>query len=277
MAAAEECAPQLSEIKNALTLSDFDCISSKVLNEFILQIGDQPFQIAEVEFYLRSQKHNDTFSHCDQVQLDTCGQWYFHRQNGKSFKGGTYKGLDLTFGIPGVEHGGMLVRSIKDLTTGELIEGPCKSVDKMLEITGFASIADLHGSDRFSMDALASENIIKLVPCEKEVRTDIIVYGPRVGLTLKKTDEFKPKFIMSPYRHYVFPNLIKKQKTLTMLQAFESKMDDVPRIFGVHPSKVLDLMGKLEAAKKEEQFISFFEGKQLKADDLINLFAMVHA
>lgn len=136
--------------------------------------------------------------------------------------------------------------------------------------------AELHESDQFSMDAMASKNIIKLVPCTTP-RTDIIVCGPRVGLTLKKTDEFKPKFIMSPYRHYVFPDLIKKQKVLTMLQALESKMDDVPIIFGVHETKVLDLMAKLEAAKKEEQFIYFFEGKQLRANDLINLFAMVHA
>ncbi len=42
----------------------------------------------------------DPFSHCDAMQ-QTCAQWYFHKTGGK-YRGGTYKGLDVTFGIENV-------------------------------------------------------------------------------------------------------------------------------------------------------------------------------
>jgi len=42
----------------------------------------------------------DPFTHKDPLQ-QTCGQWYFHKI-GAQYKGGTYKGLDLTFGDVGV-------------------------------------------------------------------------------------------------------------------------------------------------------------------------------
>jgi hypothetical protein len=42
----------------------------------------------------------DPFSHCDAMQ-QTCAQWYFHKTGGK-YRSGTYKGLDVTFGIENV-------------------------------------------------------------------------------------------------------------------------------------------------------------------------------
>lgn len=75
--------------------------------------------------------HNDTFTHGDKLQLK-CGTWYFHRF-GSSFKGGTYKGLDLAFGKEKDQvYGGILIRAIHNAEDG-FIEGPCRSVDTILK------------------------------------------------------------------------------------------------------------------------------------------------
>lgn len=68
------------------------------------------------------------------------GKWYFHRF-GKTYKVGTYKGMDLTFGKGDKAYGGILIRAIssvgatdgKHLPPNEFIEGPCNTVNKILE------------------------------------------------------------------------------------------------------------------------------------------------
>jgi hypothetical protein len=54
-------------------------------------------------------------------------------KNNMSFKGGSYKGMDLTFGKKGVVHGGILIRSIMDMQSKEYIEGPCNTLDRILK------------------------------------------------------------------------------------------------------------------------------------------------
>ena len=73
--------------------------------------GKHEYRILEIEFYQFIEKlHPDTFTHCDDMQRE-CGKWYFHR-SGKSFRGGTYKGLDISFGRGKQGYGGVLLRSI---------------------------------------------------------------------------------------------------------------------------------------------------------------------
>ncbi|KXS19038.1 hypothetical protein M427DRAFT_181607 [Gonapodya prolifera JEL478] len=55
------------------------------------------FRLAELEFYLhREPDHPDPFSHRHPDQRSR-GRWYFHKLGG-SYRGGTWKGLDITFG-----------------------------------------------------------------------------------------------------------------------------------------------------------------------------------
>lgn len=107
------------------------------MNENVLEInksGNQ-YRICEIEFYLNDDKyHKDTFTHGDPIQA-TNGKWYMHRMTAKnpmSFKGGTYKGMDLTFGKPGQIYGGILIRSIMNIKTRTHIEGPCNCLDAIL-------------------------------------------------------------------------------------------------------------------------------------------------
>jgi len=92
----------------------FGEIADKLMNEYVLAVGNkkQFYRIAEIEFYFKGVDgvHPDTFTHCDDFQRAN-GQWYFHR-SGNSYRGGTYKGLDLAFGKGEKGHGGILIRSL---------------------------------------------------------------------------------------------------------------------------------------------------------------------
>ncbi|CAG8829109.1 35767_t:CDS:1, partial [Racocetra persica] len=74
------------------------------------------FTILEIEFYLRDEvnDHCDPFSHGHEHQL-TCGEWYFHHVGRFGYRGGSRKGIDITFGSKNRNiYGGILIRAIKD-------------------------------------------------------------------------------------------------------------------------------------------------------------------
>ena len=117
-------------------------LSNMLLNSSKLIINNTVCLIREVEIYYnesqkhpsRSYTHPDPFVHCDKEQL-TNGMWYFHRQNGGKYKGGSFKGLDITIGCNKrtKTYGGVLIRSIQ---IGSLVvEGSCNIVNKILHKT----------------------------------------------------------------------------------------------------------------------------------------------
>ena len=64
----------------------------------------------EVEVYYHAADHPDPFAHRDPAQLHV-GRWYFHRTGG-TYRGGSFKGLDLAFG-GSAAHAGVLIRGIE--------------------------------------------------------------------------------------------------------------------------------------------------------------------
>ena len=150
----------------------------------------------------------------------TVGKWYLHRlsaKNNLSFKFGTLKGMDLSFGSEKF-FGGILIRSIKNIKTGEYIEGPCLTVNKLLENKGCKECKELnlktwpdHDGDAFDLNCeLAHLEFTSVL--EKRA----LVTSPRVGLTLNKYDEEKEKYVMADYRFLTYPELCKKQNTLIL-------------------------------------------------------------
>lgn len=91
--------------------------------------------------YYNGRLFEDVFTHGDAQQKVT-GSFYFHKSGPNSYKGGTYKGLDLVFGTEAC-FGGVLIRSIVDVATNEVTSGPCLCVDLLLKTLGCATIADL--------------------------------------------------------------------------------------------------------------------------------------
>jgi hypothetical protein len=84
----------------------FTRIATRLLCESRLVAGGEPHRLVEVEFYYHAEGHPDPFTHRDPLQRE-CGRWYFHRTR-RAYRGGSFKGLDLTLG-DGSACGGVLI------------------------------------------------------------------------------------------------------------------------------------------------------------------------
>ncbi|CAG8591508.1 11392_t:CDS:1 [Funneliformis caledonium] len=123
--------------------SFYNCIFTKIANFLLYHTRfhlptERTFKFLEIEFYLNdaTNDHNDPYSHGHEQQL-TCGEWYFHHVGKNGYRGGSRKGIDITFGsVDRKIYGGILIRAIQDELTNEVIEGPSLIVDKILETCG---------------------------------------------------------------------------------------------------------------------------------------------
>jgi hypothetical protein len=115
-------------------------IAKSLLQKYVLVVGDKEYRICEVEFYVNNDNHNDKYTHGDKNQK-TFGKWYFHRYPNGAYKSGTYKGLDLTLGNENTFFG-ILIRSIYDDEEDEMTDGPCKTVNKILELNNCSDVKE---------------------------------------------------------------------------------------------------------------------------------------
>lgn len=201
--------------------------AQKFLNETVLIVDKKKFRIGEIEIYLYNSDHQDMYVHKDPLQM-TKWNWYFHKR-GKSFKEGTYKGLDITMGEFGDEetgdlgcYFGVLIRSLYDIKEKRFIEGPCNSVMAILKEYNCEKVKDFIGytcPDRINADGNHEilncfENHRNLILKRVKMRQRKIYTGPRIGLSNKY-----PEFRDLPYRFTCFREFIKKKKgTLTPLE-----------------------------------------------------------
>jgi len=204
----------------------FDQITQILLSSYI-EVGNKKLYLCELEFYVTHDEHPDPFTHKDELQAIPC-KWYFHRQNGKSFKGGTFKGLDITYKPFNINkcYAGILIRSVIDSTS--LIEGPCKVVDYILSTTNKEKIIDLVG-DQVCLDLFDNSPMILKYDDQLKLHT---IKSPRVGLTLKKSQsdaefaKLQLQYIMRNYRYIRtdFADKIKKYKCLICLNSGPQKL-----------------------------------------------------
>ncbi|KZV87201.1 hypothetical protein EXIGLDRAFT_652341, partial [Exidia glandulosa HHB12029] len=189
------------------------------------------YSIAEVEFYLMKDGHHDPFCHGADAQK-VLGHWYFHRAPTRTggasstssaaggYRGGTRKGLDLTFGGP-VDCGavgGILLRSIRRTSDDKLISGPSLLVDELLKQCSVTSVATLVAS----WDNLAAFRNPEFTSStsrymELVSRSDAqlpVHRSPRIGLDLSHkstvasaTDE-RVTFVALPDRFFVRPDTL---------------------------------------------------------------------
>src|SRR4051812_13847249 len=97
----------------------FATIARRLLCGTRFMVGEEPHRFTEIEFYYYGGPHLDVFTHKDPIQKGN-GLWYFHRTRGV-YRGGSFKGIDLTFGGPDA-FGGILIRGI-ETSDGTLIDG----------------------------------------------------------------------------------------------------------------------------------------------------------
>lgn len=145
-----------------------------------LVAGDRPARLVEVERY----PDGDPFAHRQPIQR-LPARWYFHRVGASSgYRGGTYKGLDLTAG-DGTRYEGVLFRAVEH-PDGTRTDGPSLLVDWILRATGFATVAELDSAiaERSAWDT-SSPLHLRSVPRLNRP----IVRTARVGLGLRR---FRP-------------------------------------------------------------------------------------
>ena len=175
-----------------------DVLGQLVVRQYGLTIAGEFYEIIEAEIYYQSSKHPDPTVHAHPEQL-TFGQCYFHRASNKpgaKWRGGSFKGLDITIGgIPNT-YGGILVRALWHPINGAVI-GPSKVVDHLLAKAGVTSIEEL-----------VSKGLTPTIVCLANPLSDEVWVGPRIGLNEGKYGEW----VRRPYRYCRRYTAIKKEK-----------------------------------------------------------------
>jgi len=190
------------------TTTKFVEISEILMNQSVLMVKGNSFRLCEIEFYYKNASHNDQYVHSIQDQ-QTFEGFYFHKYKNGSYKSGTYKGLDITFG--NIETGtyfGILIRSMLDLNTGTFIEGPCRCVNRILELFKEPDVKNMMLHNKFvgQLNLYDESQELYLQETNKFDKQEIYI-GPRVGLSDKYLE-----YLNKDYRHAIFINKIKKQK-----------------------------------------------------------------
>ncbi|MFS8158926.1 MAG: hypothetical protein ACMG6E_01695 [Candidatus Roizmanbacteria bacterium] len=210
-------------------------------------------RIIEVEMYYHNEAHRDPFVHCDEGQL-TSGCWYFHRQNGKGYKAGTFKGLDITCGdAKNKTFGGILIRSI--MVGKQIIEGPCKVVDWILVNTEIPTIAELVQTFASEVGSVWDTNGRLYLDVLPERDTRDVHAAPRYGLTLKGADNLhhlKFKYIMKKYRFTTHPSYLSKDKCLLGLSVHFDHPEFEDNFRASDMAKWLALYEEANSTKKED-------------------------
>jgi hypothetical protein len=169
-------------IKESNIDSDFKRIAHDLMNHWILKIESKMYRITEIEFYLKSESHNDTYTHGHKLQLET-ERWYFHGA-----------GFDLTFGANGF-YGGILIRALYDFKENNYTYGPLNCVTEL-----FSNIGNIYEAN-ISFGLIPAKSI--------DFKHEKPIPAPRVGLNPQKNKDKYDAF----YRFLIMPKQKHAEKT----------------------------------------------------------------
>jgi hypothetical protein len=186
----------------------FRALAELLLNRVTVHVGGAPHRYTEVEFYADGPEHGDPFTHGDPMQREL-GRWYFHRTGG-TYRGGTYKGHDLTIGRADTA-GGVLIRGLQRLDDSRRVDGPSTCVDHLLALTGHGGVASLAGSFDRAVDPPAAGASPLFATVDASTRGLAVYATPRVGLSLKRgVTPGRLRFLARPYRFLTEPARVRK-------------------------------------------------------------------
>eukprot|EP01116_Phalansterium_solitarium_P020353 TRINITY_DN5987_c0_g1_i1.p1 TRINITY_DN5987_c0_g1~~TRINITY_DN5987_c0_g1_i1.p1 ORF type:complete len:324 (+),score=100.14 TRINITY_DN5987_c0_g1_i1:46-1017(+) len=255
-------------------------IADYLINQVTLVAGGQQHQIVELEFYWTSDAHRDPFTHGNEIQRQT-GVWYFHRM-GSGYKGGSYKGLDVAIGRDDKNVGGVLLRSLRLLPEGTIVNGPSLVVDHLLKLCGadtIASLMDVRLKGDISVEQGGGRPLF-LVPIAPGSRAPVPVHrSARFGLNMSKKDvapEVQQRFIFKLYRFVAYPDKIPKGRPHLNVALHHS---------GLSAEEIIKISGGTKAglenvikAYKEGLTIdpAKWVGAKLSDSDVCKAFASIH-
>lgn len=253
----------------------FADLADRLINQCRLLVAGQPHRLAEVEFYYHAPEHTDTFAHRDPIQ-ETRGRWYFHKTKGV-YRGGSFKGFDLTFGEPEA-HGGILIRTLEK-PDGTLVDGPSLSVDHLLATTKCAAVSVLDGriAGRSVWDDTNPLHLQEASPGDRKP----LLATARVGLTLKKAGKdptIPTRFVVRRYRFVSEPRRLKKGKIHIVLGLHQDgkSIADIVAASGCPRKTVERYVADFEQGRAEASFDPFL-GTDLGPADLCKLHGVARA
>jgi hypothetical protein len=242
----------------------FQRIAEVLLRRTVLDVAGEAHELCEIEFYLHGDDHPDPFTHGQALQRSS-GRWYFHK-SGESYRGGTYKGLDITFGPPDV-FGGILLRSLLG-PDGQLINGSSLCVEHLLARTGHADVASLAAAIG-EHDVAADDSLLRLRAVPERAQT--IYYTSRVGLTLKRVAEHPemPDYIVRRYRALTQPRRIEKGRVQLIIALYEAgeSADAIAALTGAPKRTIARYIADHERGRALGS-IESLHGRSLNATDL---------
>ena len=283
----------------------FKEIADVLLNscDLVVQPSDESdavvFQLAEIEFYVRGDSHDDVFTHGDPFQKEflqvisdsgtrpfatthrslgfSRAQWYFHRSGpGKAYKEGSYRGFDLALGTPDM-FCGVLVRSLRRVDDGSVVQGSCLSLNAILDALSFNSVAELAdpltSGDNLCAASTDAKHPLRLV-LRDQPRTEPLYSSMRVGLTLKKADnrDLRLRFIGAPYRFFTCIEELRKgaPQIIAALAADGMESGDIANLTTMRPKSVQTHVDSFKNGRTKK--LDAFVGKAIKAGEYADLY-----
>ena len=270
-------------------------LGEMLMQDYVIVARESVFRVVECEAYLTSTSpsfpHIDSFAHGHPIQARP-GEFYFHRAgNGinAKYKGGSFKGLDVTAGS-GAVYCGILIRGLSrldpqsgaDVADG-LISGPCNVVHAILDATGCDSIDELvEGGMGGSLGVFDSLPVFGLRARDTPMVGEKVMATPRIGLTLAKAgnDPSLADFVARKYR-YVVARGVGKKKAYTIAGLLGDGLS-VEAIAGLSNLSFSSKMLERTAAAWGEGFaaadiVQFFGRSKLNAADLAHMLGAGHA
>jgi len=183
--------------------SDFKRIAFDLMNNWTLRMESMLYRITEIEFYLKSETHDDTYTHGHELQKEK-ERWYFHGS-----------GVDITFGTSGF-YGGILIRAIYDFKNDNYIYGPLNCVTEI-----FSNLKSVYETSlQFGLVPVNGNDFIKENP----------IAAPRVGLNPQRDKEKYEAF----YRYIVMPKEkhVEKSKIADGMKQQGYKEKEINEIWG---------------------------------------------
>ena len=205
---------------------------------------------------------------------------YFHRVptvtgvSAASYRGGSRKGMDLTFGSPTVSlpnsfvsetssdstRGGILLRTIRRVEDQKVVSGPSRLVDEILAQSGAQSISELVQS-RWKGDTFAfsptipgSRPSLRFIPRKKFSVVSNPFRCPRIGLDLSHrstaNSPLDPRvtFVCKPYRYIINPELLTFNGRP---QTFVGVYDRLSESAGGETAKLAEAIANVTGIKKK--------------------------
>ncbi len=181
---------------------EFDKIAKKLLTEFLLKTPQEDYLIREIEFYYFTEKHSDYYCHKNERQKSN-SKLYFHRfKNPERYLNLKQKGIDITIGNESNISGGILIRTLQNISTLEIITGIGKITNMIIKEIGGAEIISKIYENNF--DIFHKESILQFIETENN---NLRVYKKqRIGLNLKEVDS-DGFFHTAKYNYFTYPEI----------------------------------------------------------------------